>query len=158
MPVPRAAALHTLRLAAMRAAVGLPHVWAPWGSRAWCFLAQAPWACWPAYACHYAWLCMKQAPGHPSPRHNRQYCPFLLPHSAMFCCSACRTNPVLKAGKSQGHLTLPQACFKCQWLLLYRSFHHLLLHVHHLTLPKCRTEIFADHVRFCISISSIFLS
>lgn len=56
--------------------------------------------------------------------------------------------------KSLGHLTLPQVPI----LLLYRGFCHLLLRVHHLTLPKHRTEIFADHVCLCISISSIFLS
>lgn len=154
-PLPWAAALHTRSLAATRAAVGLPRAWAPWGSRAQCLPTQAPWARWHTYACCYNWLCVKWAPGHFSPRPNQRNCPFL--HNAVPRRSAHRGSLVPNADKSLGYLTLPQACFKCQWPA-FRGLHHLLLHVHHLTLPKCRTEIFADHFCLSISICSIFLS
>ena len=150
--------LHTLRLAATRAAGGLPRARAPLQPQAQSCPAQAPWACRHSYAGHYIWLCTKWTPGHFSLRNNQWHFPFLPPRNAALRCSARRSSPVLKAGKSLGHLTLPQACCKCQWLLLHRGFHHLLLHVCHLTLPRCRTEILADRVCLCISISSILPS
>lgn len=121
-PVPWATALRTLRRAATRAAVGLPRAWAPWGSWARCLPTQAPRACRHTYACCYNWLWTKWAPGHFSPRPNQQHCPFLLPRNAVPHCNVRRSSPVLNVDKFLGHLTLPQACCKCQWLLLLGVF------------------------------------
>lgn len=109
------------------------------------FPALAHWRCWHTDAGPTAGqLCLEGAPE------------ASLPRAQPVC--AHRSGSAPNSVKAPRHLTLPEACFKCQWLLLYRGLHQPRWHVRHLTLTKHTTEIFADSFCLCVSIGHIFLS